>query len=1247
MSDRRELLSNLLTGVNAAYVETLYDEFRTNPSSVEGAWGDFFASLSEGERQTLEEAIARRREAANAEEAPAAPSGPDGSPAVELLAPSRPVNGKAGVPPQSLPATTSAPATEGRLEPLTGISGKIVANMEASLEIPVATTVRTVPTKALEENRRILNLVLERRGRPKLTFTHLIGYALVRALVKHPAMNVAFEAVSGVPHRRVPSAVNFGLAVDLPRADGGRSLVVPNVKNATALSFAEFTAACDDVIARARAGKLTAADFQGTTITLTNPGTLGTVASVPRLVKGQGAILATGAIEYPSETEAMSDEAKAAFGISKVLTITSTYDHRVIQGAESGAFLAHVHELLTGRHDFYDAIFDALRVRRRPFTMARDRKLPIVAIDATKNALERSAKAAQLVHAFRNYGHLLSDLDPLGLARKPRQHPELELEHYGFTIWDLDREFYAAGIGGKHTATLREILDLLQDFYGGTVGIEITHLLDSHQRAWLLERVESAAEAALPGADETWQVLRKLIEAEDFERFLHTRYVGKKRFSLEGGEALIPLLDLVFRRAAESGVEEIVVGMAHRGRLNVLANLAGMPLEKIFAEFEDQHEGEDPAGASGDVKYHLGFTGTYVADLDRRPDRPTDAPRQVTVTVAANPSHLEAVDPVVEGMVRAKQDRSHDNDRRRILPVLIHGDAAMAGQGVVAETLGMSQLEGYRTGGTIHIVVNNQIGFTTDPKDARSSLYCSDIAKMIDAPVFHVNGDDPLAVLRVAKLAFEYQRAFAHDVVIDLVCYRRHGHNEGDEPGFTQPRMVRAIERHPSVRETFEAECIRRKVVTEERARAYDSQYLERLTAARDRVRARAWRPAPVSETVPAVPRAEAGPEILRRLGHALCELPDGFTPHVKIERMLRRWRKMIDGDGLDVDFGLAESLAYATLLAAGIPVRLTGEDSGRGTFSHRHSVLRDWETGLAHVPLNGLAGKGRPLPGQAKFEVVDSLLSEAAALGFEYGYSVCRPEAFVLWEAQFGDFVNGAQVQIDQFLVSGEVKWAQRCGLTLLLPHGFDGQGPEHSSARLERFLQLCAKGNLRIANATTAAQWFHLLREQALSEVRKPLVVLSPKSLLRAAEAMSPFSDLTSGGFRPLLVDRDAPAAGARRVLLCSGKVAYDLEAERRHRGLADVAVVRLERLYPFPAAELESLLAQHADSSVFWVQEEPENMGAARFALPRLRALVGPARPLSLVSRAASPSPATGSARAHAEEQRAIVSEAFAGL
>ncbi|MCZ2816550.1 multifunctional oxoglutarate decarboxylase/oxoglutarate dehydrogenase thiamine pyrophosphate-binding subunit/dihydrolipoyllysine-residue succinyltransferase subunit [Modestobacter sp. VKM Ac-2984] len=1140
---------------------------------------------------------------------------------------------------QQKPATPAKPVVKpgpGRAEdddagpkrtPLRGAAASVVKNMNASLTVPTATSVRAVPAKLMVDNRIVINNHLARARGGKISFTHLIGYALVRALDDFPNMNSAFAEVDGKPVHVQPEHVNFGLAIDLPKPDGTRSLVVASIKAAEEMDFAAFWGAYEEIIRRARAGKLTMEDFSGTTISLTNPGTIGTNHSVPRLTTNQGTIVGVGAMDYPAEFQGMSPEALAEMAVSKIITLTSTYDHRVIQGAESGDFLRRMHGLLLGQDGFYDDVFRSLRIPYEPVRWVPDKRV------SHEGQIDKEARVIEVIEAYRRNGHLMADTDPLEF--KVRTHPDLDIVQHGLTLWDLDRPFPVGGFAGERTMLLRDILGVLRNSYCRTVGIEYMHITDPEERGWLQERIEVKHDQ--PGRDKQKRVLGRLNAAEAFETFLQTKYVGQKRFSLEGGESVIPLLDEVLVSSSEHGIEEVAIGMAHRGRLNVLANVLGKSYAKIFGEFEGNIDPGTVQG-SGDVKYHLGAEGSFEHEG-----------RSVAVSLASNPSHLETVNPVLEGIVRAKQDMIDKGEGGfTVLPLLLHGDSAFAGQGVVQETLNLSQLRGYRTGGTVHVVINNQVGFTTSPAAARSSLYSTDVARMIGAPVFHVNGDDPEACVRVAKLAVDYRQEFKKDVVIDLVCYRRRGHNEGDDPSMTQPLMYDIIDRKRSVRKLYTEALVGRGDITlaeaEEALKDYRGQ-LERAFAethdARD-----SSAPEPVMD--PRSPQEATvdtaiTPEVLKTIGDAHVSLPTDFTVHPKLQRMLERRAAMASEGG--VDWAMGELLAFGSLLMQGVPVRLAGQDSRRGTFVQRHSVLIDRETASEHTPLLNLTED------QAKFFVYDSLLSEYAALGFEYGYSVANPKALVLWEAQFGDFVDGAQMVIDEFISSGEAKWGQRSGVVLLLPHGLEGQGPDHSSGRIERFLQLSAENNMTVANCSTPANYFHLLRRQALSEVHRPLVVFTPKSLLRAKAAVSPVGDFTEQRFRPVLPDPGVggealDASAVRRVLLCSGKISYELLAQREKDGTADTAILRVEQLYPLPAEEIAEALAGYPEANdVVWVQEEPANMGAAQFMAVNLPEHLPAGRTLRRVSRKASASPAVGSAKVHEVEQRQLVARAFA--
>jgi 2-oxoglutarate decarboxylase len=1218
-------------GPNEWIVDEMYQRYLADPTSVDPAWHDFFAdykpATSQGSIVTPDEATA-----ANAT-ATAAKAGTD-APAAATVAPAKPVT-----PPAAKPAPAAAPVAKPAAKPaasaqapagaktvtLRGVAGKIVQNMEASLQVPTATSVRSVPAKLMVDNRIVINNHLSRGRGGKVSFTHLIGWALVRAVVAHPEMNNTYAEIDGKPTLVQPEHVNLGIAIDLAKKDGSRTLVVPSIKNCETLDFRGFWQAYEDVVRRARRNELTMEDYSGTTISLTNPGGIGTVHSIPRLMNGQSAIIGVGAMEYPAPYSGMSDETLAEHGVSKVTTLTSTYDHRVIQGAQSGEFLKVMHELLLGNHGFYDEIFTSLRIPYEPVRWVRD------VARTSEGQIDKAARVVELIHAYRVRGHLMADTDPLEFTI--RKHPDLDVLQHGLTLWDLDRSFPVGGFAGKQKMKLRDVLGVLRDSYCRRIGIEYMHIQDPEERRWVQERIE--VKYTKPDTDAQKHILHRLNAGEAFETFLQTKFVGQKRFSLEGGESLIPLLDAVLQSSAEAGLDEMVIGMAHRGRLNVLTNIVGKPYEKIFNEFEGQMDPKTAHG-SGDVKYHLGQTGKYTTP---------DGEFSTTVSVVANPSHLEAVDPVLEGIVRAKQDRLDLGlHGYTVLPVLVHGDAAFAGQGVVAETLNLSQLRGYRTGGTVHVIVNNQVGFTTAPEYSRSSMYSTDVARMVEAPIFHVNGDDPEAVVRVARLAFEYRQAFNKDVVIDMICYRRRGHNEGDDPSMTNPRMYQIIDTKRSVRKLYTEELIGRGDITvqeaEEQLRDYQGRLEEVFKATRDAA-GRPPRPHIIAEEPEPEVESAIDPSVVRAIGQAHVELPEGFTPHKRVQQLLDRRAKMSSDGGIDWGFG--ELIAFGSLLGQGVTVRLAGQDSRRGTFTSRHAAIVDSKTGKDFLPLSSLA------TGSARFFVHDSLLSEYAAMGFEYGYSVENPDALVLWEAQFGDFVNGAQSIVDEFLSSGEVKWGQQSSLVLLLPHGMEGQGPDHSSGRPERFLQLCAQDNMRVANPTTPANYFHLLRRQGLSPKRKPLVVFSPKSLLRHKLAVSSVNDFTQGKFQPVLGDAGVngqPLEGGsvKRVLFCSGKVYYDLFQARAERGITDTAIVRMEQIYPLPVAELKAELAKYPNAEDFaWVQEEPANQGAWSFvALNLLEHLEGVR--LRRISRPAAAAPAVGSAKMHDAEQSALVEAAL---
>ena len=1126
---------------------------------------------------------------------------------------------------ESKPAESATAKDEPTYTVLRGAPARTVQNMDASLTVPTATSVRSVPVKLLWDNRTVINNHLARARGGKVSFTHIIGFALVKALRAMPEMNVGFDTIDGKPNLITPAHINLGLAIDMKKPDGTRQLIVPSIKAAESMDFAGFWTAYEEMVRKARDNKLTVADFQGTTISLTNPGGIGTVSSVPRLMKGQGAIIGVGAMEYPPEWQGASADAIARSAISKVMTLTSTYDHRVIQGAQSGEFLKRVHAQLLGEDDFYDEIFRSLRIPYEPIRWSQD------IATSHDDEISKQARILELIHAYRVRGHMMADTDPL--EYRQRSHPDLEVESHALTLWDLDREFATGSFGGegRRFMKLRTILGILRDSYCRTTGIEYMHIMDPEQRRWIQQRVEQPH--TKPPREEQLRILLKLNQAEAFETFLQTKFVGQKRFSLEGGETTIPLVDEICEAAAEASLDEVTIGMAHRGRLNMLANIVGKKYSQIFREFEGNIDPRTVQG-SGDVKYHLGAEGEFTAGSGDT----------IKVSVAANPSHLEAVNPVLEGIARAKQDMLDQGAAYPVLPLLVHGDAAFAGQGVVAETLNLSQLRGYRTGGTIHVVVNNQVGFTTSPGSSRSSLYCTDVARMVQAPIFHVNGDDPEACIRVARLAFDYRQEFNKDVVIDLVCYRRRGHNEGDDPSYTQPLMYDLIEQKRSVRKLYTESLIGRGDITIEEAEQVLKDYQQQLERVFTEVRDAKNEPLAEWTTVPDYPEKQAGTattavtnEVMKRISDAYVTPPDGFTVHPKVMPQLqRRAAAITDGP---IDWGTGEILALGSLLMEGRPVRLAGQDSRRGTFVSRFATIIDRTNADEWTPLSSLTED------QARFHVYDSLLSEYAALGFEYGYSVARPDALVIWEAQFGDFVNGAQIVIDEFITAGETKWRQQSGVVLLLPHGYEGQGPDHSSARIERFLNMAAEDAFVVAQPSTPASYFHLLRQHSLGEDHRPLVVFTPKSMLKRKEAASQPEDFTTGEFRPLITDDDADPEKVDTLLLCSGRVTWDLKVERGKREDGDrFAIARIEQLYPRPVEEINDYLATFPNlKAVRWVQDEPRNMGP----WPHYQLNVWPAleRTVEPVTRGASSSPSVGTQKRHVEEQKGLMDRAFA--
>jgi len=1208
-------------GSNATYVEGLLERFRKDPKLVDDSWQTYFTDLLNGN-------------------APSDVTNGNGSSVSATPAPA------AQQPVKQAPAVILSPDTEPK--PLTGASKKIVENMEASLTVPTATSFRTIPVKVLEENRRIINEHLAAGGRGKVSFTHIIAWAIVKAVVAYPHLNFGFGMIDGTPSRLEHEDVNLGIAIDIEKKDGSRNLLVPNIKGANKMNFAQFFDAYNEQVKKARNGKLEIADFQGTTISLTNPGTIGTAASNPRLMSGQSAIIATGSIEYPPEYQAMTAAALSQIGISKTVTVTSTYDHRVIQGAESGLFLAKIHEFIKGQHGFYDSIFAELEINYPPLRWAEDYNPSLFGGD--REQAEKQANVLQLINAYRVKGHMLADIDPLNMTS--HHASELDLENFGLTIWDLDRQFITGGLHGETTATLRRILEILRRAYCGKVGIEYRHIQSTEQKDWIRNQVREQFVDTKPLPAETKrELLQKLIEAEQFEQFLHKKYLGQKRFSLEGCETVIPMLDQLVEGASARGVDELYMGMAHRGRLNVLSNIVGDPdtgdmAERIFTVFEGTSHPSFPAD-EGDVKYHQGAVG----------HRHTKSGKDLLVQLSCNPSHLETVNPVVEGMARARQDELRNGEQRtreevygKIMPVLIHGDAAFAGQGVVMETLQLANLPGYRTGGTLHIVINNQIGFTTSPELSRSSIYSTDAAQITQTPIFHINGDDPEAAYRVIQISLDYRREFMQDVVLDVVGFRRLGHNEGDEPSYTQPVMYARVKAHPGTRHLYAEQLIREGIITADDLTAMTEKVVEkyeRILASAKQIAvdrpARAVLPeAIVDEDGSAVMETGVSAERLKTISDKISLVPDTFHINPKMVGQLARRAKMGDGE-IPMDWGFAEAMSFGSLVVEGHPVRVSGQDSGRGTFSQRHASMYDTMTGERWTPLSELKNEDNPA---ARFYVFDSSLSEYGVLGFEYGYSVVAKPQLVAWEAQFGDFSNGAQIVIDQYISSSEDKWQQRSRLVMLLPHGFEGQGPEHSSARLERYLQLCAENNMQVTYPTTPAQYFHLLRRQVKQEIVRPLIVMTPKSLLRLPAASSAMSELENGGFRPVIDDvRIEDRSAVKRVVLCSGKVYYDLDAAREDAHRGDVAIVRLEQFYPFPAKAVAEILASYPNAAeVIWTQEEPQNMGGWSFVEPRLRDILSDGHTLAYVGRSASASPATGSYAIHNLEQAKLVHDSL---
>ena len=1225
---------NVFETANAGFAQAIYEEFLRDPTAVDPEWRRLFESGVVGQRDGQQgSGAAGQAEAMN----PAAPASENNT-AQLPPGPTAPLS--------PAPLSTAPPPSGPAATPIKGPAAKLVANMTESLTVPTATTFRELAVGNLEAQRRQLNAALQAAGRKeKISFTHLIAYAIVQATRQQPVMSHTLAVVEGAPHRVQPDGIGLGLAVDVQRKDGSRGLVVPVIKHAEAMDFAAFHAAYEALVEKARTNKLMPDDFAGATMSLTNPGGLGTVASVPRLMAGQGSIIAVGAIGYPAEFSSLAEDRLAELGISKVMTVTSTYDHRIIQGAESGAFLGIVDRLLQGEEGFYDQAARSLGVKAgvpvgalRPSSRRAASTEPVA-----PEMLYHVAAAMALVKAFRMHGHLAAHLDPLG--SEPLGDPALDPKTLGLTpeiMAAIPSRVLRIAVPGN---TLAESLPYLQATYCGTMAYEIEHISTHEERVWLREKIESGAYRKPLSPERQHWLLQRLTEVEALERFLHKAYLGQKRFSIEGVDMLVPMLDLTIESAADSGARDVVIGMAHRGRLNVLAHTIGRPYETIFAEFEGGRQVEagqlTPEGGTGDVKYHHGAEGAYV----------TSQGKAITVSLSPNPSHLEYVSPVVDGRARAKQTqrrgREAHHDPTAALPVAIHGDAAFAAQGVVAETLNLGALKGYRTGGTLHLITNNQVGFTTDMEDARSTRYASDLAKGFDIPIIHVNADDAEACLSAVRLAMAYRDRFHQDMVIDLVGYRRHGHNEGDEPAYTQPLMYERIKGLPTVRERYAGELVQAGVITKEESDRQSGQAYQRLVDIQQAFKTGMARSPsqerPVRLSGPGQDVDTALPaDFLIALNDQLHSWPEGFHVHPKLRRQLERRRSAMGPEG-GIEWAHAEALALGSLLTEGVPVRFTGQDTERGTFSQRHLVLHDAEGGATLTPIANLPGALAPM------ELHNSPLSEVATLGFEYGYSVAAPEALVLWEAQFGDFVNAAQVIIDQFITAGMSKWGMTSRLSLLLPHGYEGQGPEHSSARLARFLHLAAEGNIRVVNCTTPAQYFHLLRRQAKRSRQRPLILFTPKSLLRHPLASSKLEDLTTGQFQAVIDDASfgQHPERAERLLMCTGKVFYDLLPEAEKLGDKRPAIIRLEQLYTFPWTELRQVLPRYRNArELVWVQEEPLNMGAWRYLEAKLRELVAEGHPMEIryVGRPERASPAEGYPAAHAAEQSRIIREAL---
>lgn len=1184
--------------LNQAFEEELYFNFLRDPNSVSAEWREYFSKAN-------------------------------GKSIVSL-----PVNGSQESVKVSPIVSDSTPNADKiameRLTELPNIPTKIAENMEDSLSVPTATSVRSIPVKPLDENRRIINKYLLRQRRSKISFSHLLLWAIVKTLKEYPSLNDSFVKKNGKYYRQVNKEINIGVAVDVEKRNGERLLLVPNLKDAGSLNFSEFIENLSDLINRAKNSKITLDELEGTTVSLTNPGMMGTIMSVPRLMNGQGMIIASGSIDYPAEFSAVKPDKLTELAISKVVSITNTYDHRIVQGAESAEFLRYMHQLLLGEKRFYDQIFASLRIPFNPV------KWEIDSSDITKSEMnhrqKKSTHVMSLINSFRVRGHLLANINPFGMSSY--SYPELDMSYYGLNIWDLERSFPSVDSWDKDQMTLREILELMRDTYCGTIGIEFMYIQDINKKNWIKNTLESSRNSLKFEKEERKNILRKLIQAETFEDFLHKKFIGQKRFSLEGGESLIVMIDQLLQDSANSNTEQAVLGMAHRGRLNVLVNNAGKNVRKIFNEFDGDIKPQDYHG-SGDVKYHLGQTNEYTSLKNNK----------MSVHLLPNPSHLEVVNPVVLGFCRSLVDEKYDGDFSKVLPILVHGDAAFAGQGISQEVLNLARLEGYTTGGTIHIIVNNQIGFTTSVEDARSTYYATDVAKMLQIPILHVNGDDPEAVAQAAIFALNYRNKYNEDVIIDMLCFRKYGHNEGDEPSYTQPLMYKKIRSMKSTREIYEEELVSTGILTQEEVDELSNSYSSELETAFEQRKEK-----PKSQKIifeekfgQSIKNYETtiSKELIETIIQKTTEVPDGFNVNPKVIYGLQKRRTMVDDDKPSFDWATAETLAIGSVLIENKAIRFSGEDVRRGTFSQRHAVLIDSETEEAFIPLNNIAEE------QAKIQIYDSPLSELAVVGYDYGYSVSAKNSLTFWEAQFGDFVNMAQPIIDQFISCGDVKWGQTSNLIMLLPHGHDGQGPEHSSARLERFLQLCAEENMIVCNFTTPANYFHAIRRQAKFQHKLPLIVVSPKSMLRHHDAVSKTSDFVSNEFQHIIDETKSniTANKVKRLVLCTGKLYYDLASKREEEGIDDVAIVRIEQLYPMKISKLEEILKKYNKAEkVVWAQEEPKNQGAWNYMLNELLQLIDNHKKIEYAGRHTAASTATGSSKIHVHEQAYVVNAAL---